>query len=184
VVVPATAGRDRPDHASLDPAAPGTDNRPEAGPHFGGRIRPTTIEYVTLPDSPAVPRQRTAEPAAANGHTWHEATQAHPVVAASGREVFEMAPDGDGADRTPNGLRKRNSGARRSGAAAPARAAEAVPSRAPERPSAVDDSPAEVRARLTALRAGMQRGRSEQPPPTATMSPRTGNEVERSSHER
>jgi hypothetical protein len=64
----------------------------------------------------------------------------------------------DHAARTPNGLRKRMPRDQRAPAMASAQPIRRVIDlTAADRP-AVDDSPAEVRARLTALRAGIQRG--------------------------
>jgi hypothetical protein len=70
----------------------------------------------------------------------------------------------DEAARTRNGLRKRMPREQRAtvsaGALQPAR--RVIDLTAAARP-AVDDSPAEVRARLTALRAGIQRGQVSGP---------------------
>jgi anti-sigma regulatory factor (Ser/Thr protein kinase) len=89
-----------------------------------GRIQATTIEYVTVAGGPGE--------AGVNGYTFESPAE--------------------GSDRTPNGLRRRNPGARTERPAAPTRVAE--------RPGPISDSPDEVRARLNAFRSGMQRGNS------------------------
>jgi hypothetical protein len=74
--------------------------------------------------------------------------------------------DGDDAERTRNGLRKRLPREPRSTAAAPPPPTRQVIDLTTTARPAVDDSPAEVRARLTALRAGIQRGQG-----TGTITP-------------
>jgi hypothetical protein len=65
--------------------------------------------------------------------------------------------DDDEAARTRNGLRKRLPREHRPTTAAAHPTRRVIDLTSTARP-AVDDSPEEVRARLTALRAGMQRG--------------------------
>jgi hypothetical protein len=74
----------------------------------------------------------------------------------------------DEAARTRNGLRKRLPREQRApvGAEASQPARRVIDLTAAARPT-VDDSPAEVRARLTALRAGIQRGQVSGPAPRA-----------------
>jgi hypothetical protein len=98
-----------------------------------GRIRSTTIEYVTVAGSPAE----------------------------VGPESYFFGEPEEGSGRTPNGLRRRNPGARKV-------AAPTAPTPAGERPPLISDSPDQVRARLNAFRSGLQRG----------------TEAERSSYER
>jgi signal transduction histidine kinase len=134
-------------------------------PALGGRIRPTTVEYVTATGSPAVrlqphgPAEQAAELGAATAR--YEAAMAPAVL---GMEMYTFPPAVDDAERTPNGLRKRSPRARKP--APPAGSAEqpvvgAAPTRTVERPAPVGDSPDEVRARLTAFRSGVQRGSTE-----------------------
>jgi anti-sigma regulatory factor (Ser/Thr protein kinase) len=132
--------------AAADPAATQVLTLPAAEPAAAGdgRIRPTKIEYVTVPGSPAGdfgPEQ--FDPAAS---------------AALGMDVYTFPAPVDDAERTPNGLRKRAPKARR-----PADAAEAAPTRTIDRPAPVADSPEAVRDRLTAFRTGMQRGSADRP---------------------
>ncbi|GAA3350460.1 nitrate- and nitrite sensing domain-containing protein [Amorphoplanes nipponensis] len=140
---------------TLPPAAP-----PAAPPPASdGRIRPSKIEYVTVPGSPAVRRHPSPEqPAAAGSPTarYEEAMTASTL----GMDMYSFAPQPDDADRTPNGLKKRAPRARKtatSGTPQPA----AAPTRTAERPAPVGDSPDEVRARLTAFRSGVQRGSTD-----------------------
>ncbi|MGX6600582.1 nitrate- and nitrite sensing domain-containing protein [Micromonosporaceae bacterium Da 78-11] len=127
------------------------------------RIRPATIEYVTLPP---------------------DRVPAHPLP--PGLETITFPP-GDDADlfppgddpvlepaaRTPNGLRKRIPRARHAQAGAPAPATPTA-----DRPAPVGDSPDDVRARLTAFRDGMRRGAPPSVPrsaPPATADGTPGN---------
>jgi hypothetical protein len=118
---------------SAEPAAP----PPASG---DGRVRPMSVEYVVLDDSPAAPTQRLESLAPLPSPT---------------DPVFEPMPDE--ADRTANGLRKRSPRAR----TAPARSATLVSERPEDRPAPVSASPEDVRDRLTAFRQGVQRGSSE-----------------------
>jgi signal transduction histidine kinase len=98
------------------------------------RIRPTKIDYVTVPPA-RLPIEAGALP--------------------PGLATFTHPP----AELTPNGLRKRIPRARHAdGAAEPAAA-----TRTAERPAPVSDSPDDVRARLTAFRTGMRGGTAEIP---------------------
>jgi len=106
-----------------------------------GRVRPTSVEYVVLDDSPAGPPRRLESLA--------------PAPASPADPVFEPMPDE--AARTTNGLRKRNPGARK-GSARPATPASDRPE---DRPAPVSASPEDIRARLTAFRQGVQRGSTE-----------------------
>jgi signal transduction histidine kinase len=105
-----------------------------------------------------------------------------PVGTGSGGEDSE-------ADRTRNGLRKRTPRSER--AAEPTYTSESRRidlDRVPARPAAVvDQAPADVSARLTALRAGLQRGKAEQvssssarPGPGPGQGARSQHEVEES----
>ena len=125
--------------AGPPPAFPPSVVSVPPAPPVEERQRPTSIEYVTVPGSPAGPA----------------------VPATLGMEMYSFAPPADQADepdRTPNGLRKRSPRTRK-----PEPAASAPPGRAAERPPPVRDSPEDVRARLTALRSGVQRGSSDRP---------------------
>ncbi|HEY6797571.1 MAG TPA: hypothetical protein VI248_23090, partial [Kineosporiaceae bacterium] len=70
----------------------------------------------------------------------------------------------DGEERTRNGLRKRTPRSRR-----PTPPTDPGPDRDAARPDVVDDSPDQIRARLTSLRSGMQRAQG-MPVDTATPS--------------
>ena len=109
---------------------------PVTAPAVEERQRPTSIEYVTVPGSPAGPA----------------------IPATLGMEMYSFAPPTDQADRTPNGLRKRSPRARK-----PEPTVAAASGRNAERPPPVRDSPEDVRARLTALRSGIQRGSTDRP---------------------
>ncbi|MFI7540953.1 nitrate- and nitrite sensing domain-containing protein [Actinoplanes sp. NPDC049599] len=115
-----------------------------------GRIRPGTIEYVTVPGSPAVRRQPADQPTARYEDAMTTSTM--------GMDMYTFGPPQDEADRTPNGLKKRAPRARKTANSSPPPAA---PTRTAERPAPVSDSPDEVRARLTAFRSGVQRGSTD-----------------------
>jgi hypothetical protein len=106
----------------LEPAVTQVLTLPPPQPAPDGRIRSTTIEYVTVPGSPSQ----------------------------IGPDTYTFGAPPDGADRTPNGLRRRNPARRTAPAAAPTPAGE--------RPPPISDSPEQVRARLTAFRSGVRRG--------------------------
>jgi signal transduction histidine kinase len=132
---------------SSDPAITQVIHLPGAEPPAtDSRIRPTTIEYVTAAGSPAVRADHTEQPASA------------PTL---GMDMYTFAPPPDDADRTPNGLRKRNPRTRKAANSGAAAGAGAAPTRTAERPAPVADSPEEVRARLTAFRSGVQRGSTD-----------------------
>jgi hypothetical protein len=118
---------------SAEPATP----VPAAG---DGRVRPMSVEYVVLDDSPAAPPQRLESLA--------------PLPAPTD-PIFEPMPDE--AERTTNGLRKRSPRARK----APAGSATLVSERPEDRPAPVSASAEDVRDRLTAFRQGVQRGSTE-----------------------
>jgi len=173
-----------------DPAATQVMTLPSSEPPASdSRIRPVTIEYVTVTGSPAVALQSAAASAAAsglgggnghgNGHgTGHgngngrgsgggsgsgSSTARYESAMASGAlsmDMYTFPPAEDDAERTPNGLRKRSPRARKP-ASGGRGAAEVAPTRTAERPAPVADSPDAVRARLTAFRSGMQRGSTE-----------------------
>ena len=125
------------------------------------RIRPGTIEYVTVPGSPALRRQpaEVEQPAAAGSPTarYEDAM----TTSTMGMDMYSFAPPPDESERTPNGLKKRAPKARKTVNSGPGKAGGATPTRTTERPAPVSDSPDEVRARLTAFRSGMQRGSAE-----------------------
>lgn len=140
------------------------------------RLRPGTVEFVTLPGVPNWTPGRTividedtrsyptVHGATANGSSHRGGTaQTAPDDTVPDREpghpttIDESADGGARFDeRTPNGLRRRVPRARRTPAAAgyPVSAGR----NGADQPAAVDDSPVEVRNRLTALRAGIRRG--------------------------
>jgi signal transduction histidine kinase len=134
----------------IDPPAPAPSD---------SRIRPTTIEYVTAAGSPAV---RTQPPASVGNSSTarYEAAMTSSTFGMD-MDMYTFAPPPDEADRTPNGLRKRNPGTRKASTPGAEAAAAAAPTRTAERPAPVSDSPEEVRARLTAFRSGVQRGSNE-----------------------
>jgi len=129
----------------LPPAEPAPAPAPMTATASNGRVRPTTVEYVVLDDSPVAP----APPQRV------ESFVPAPVAA---DPVFEPSPDE--AERTTNGLRKRSPRTRK-GPAAAARSATIVSERPEDRPAPVSASPEDVRARLTAFRQGVQRGSTE-----------------------
>ncbi|MDP9792080.1 anti-sigma regulatory factor (Ser/Thr protein kinase)/HAMP domain-containing protein [Catenuloplanes nepalensis] len=108
---------------------------------IGGRVKPSVVEYLTVPPSPEVVAAEAAAEAVA------EQSSPRP------RTI-----DAEEVERTRNGLRKRAPRTSRP-------EAEAAPAPAPSAPETraamVDSSPAEVRNRLTALRAGMQRANTD-----------------------
>ncbi|HEX5995920.1 MAG TPA: nitrate- and nitrite sensing domain-containing protein [Jiangellales bacterium] len=121
---------------------------PSRAPSQAIEARPApVVEYVTVPGSQL---------------SMDGPTATFPIVVATVGET-ERPASAIAGERTANGLRKRlprsrrpeptESYARHAGSAASAgRSEQAQP---------LDDSPAQVRARLTALRAGMLRGQSE-----------------------
>ncbi|GAB7037421.1 hypothetical protein JCM9533A_12690 [Catenuloplanes niger JCM 9533] len=108
---------------------------------IGGRVKPSVVEYLTVPPSPEVVAAEAAAEAVA------EQASPRPRTIETGE-----------VERTRNGLRKRAPRTSRPEAeAAPAPAPSAPETRA----AVVDSSPTEVRNRLTALRAGMQRAHTD-----------------------
>ncbi|QOC91470.1 sensor histidine kinase [Micromonospora craniellae] len=102
------------------------------------------------------PPARHAAPAAPRGYD-------RPVAGRPPTIAGEVSAVGPVEERTTNGLRKRLPRERRASEAAPA----AGPVASAPRSDAMDDSPMEIRNRLTALRAGTLRGQVDRPaPPT------------------
>ncbi|MEV6815886.1 nitrate- and nitrite sensing domain-containing protein [Micromonospora sp. NPDC051296] len=137
---------------------------PEKGA-VGGTAAPIAIT--------ATPTRITAEsgettPLSTGGSTTTASSGAVPARPVAGGSIVipgDLAAVDPAAERTTNGLRKRLPRERRAVSPAPA-AASSVPDRGP---AALDDSPADIRNRLTALRAGTQRGQIERSTPvTAT----------------
>jgi signal transduction histidine kinase len=116
------------------PASMLTEAPPAVAAAPDGRIRPTRIEYLTVPPARLPIEAATLPPGLA--------TFTHPPV-----------------ELTPNGLRKRIPRARHAGADPE----PAATTRTAERPAPVSDSPDDVRARLTAFRAGTLGGTAEIP---------------------
>ncbi|GAB1692242.1 nitrate- and nitrite sensing domain-containing protein [Krasilnikovia sp. M28-CT-15] len=143
----------RPD--AVSPAAVSPDRR----------IRPETIEYVTVPGAPA--------DAGVRGRVPDNAGAAVAQIEVAQIEVAQvetaMAPsiaglDGFGpadGERTANGLRKRSPRARKTANSRTGTPGGAAPTRTADRSAPVNDSPEGVRARLTAFRTGVQRGSTE-----------------------
>jgi signal transduction histidine kinase len=123
-----------------------------------GRIRPGTIEYVTVPGSPAVRRQPSsaADRSASAGSPTARYEDAM-TTSTMGMDMYSFGPPPDEAERTPNGLKKRAPRARKAESSGTPQAA-AAPTRTAERPAPVSDSPDEVRSRLNSFRSGVQRG--------------------------
>jgi signal transduction histidine kinase len=141
----------RPDLADTQvltlPAAP----EPSTATTPDGRLRPTGVEYVTATGTPTVPVQRAASP--------YESAK---TSSALGLDLYTFTPAPETAERTPNGLKKRTPRAKKSGTTSPTAPASAT--RTAERPTAVVDSPADIRSRLTAFRSGVERGAGSTPP--------------------
>ncbi|WP_433533212.1 sensor histidine kinase [Micromonospora sp. CA-263727] len=119
---------------------------------------------------PAVTR-----PLGAGGFPTAGVSGAVPAPPVAGRPTTipgELAGTAAVEDRTTNGLRKRLPRDRRP-APAPPVAASPVPD---QRPAALDDSPADIRNRLTALRAGTLRGQVEQSTPVTASGDDAGTE--------
>ncbi|MEV6635032.1 nitrate- and nitrite sensing domain-containing protein [Actinoplanes sp. NPDC051470] len=143
----------RPDLADTQvltlPAAP----EPSTATTPDGRLRPTTIEYVTATGTPTVPAQRAASP--------YESAK---TSSSLGLDLYTFAPAPETTtERTPNGLKKRTPRAKKSASTTPPTSVAAT-TRTAERTAAVVDSPDEVRSRLTAFRSGVQRGAGSPPP--------------------
>jgi hypothetical protein len=117
---------------------------------------PTTVESVVVAESLTVPSQRAApsEPV-----TPYEAAKAPSSL---GVNLYTLEPPTGGAERTANGLRKRNPRARRAAASATGtHPTTLVSADSEERAAPVNDSPDALRARLAAFRDGVHRGSSE-----------------------
>jgi len=145
-VTAAPAGpRPAPEHqepdAGDDPAAAPRPEPADFAPAQipSPRIRPRALEvdYVVLGERPAQPA------------SWPA-----PDNTPTGALTLDFEPSTDEVERTPNGLRKRIPREHR-----PHSAVRAAPRSEP--PPPVADSPAEVGARLAALRDGVQRGNAD-----------------------
>lgn len=112
------------------------------------RILAQSIEYVTVPGTPAVPRYAAVSTTAATA-----GPPASPLEAVT---APDEVPAGDGSGRTVNGLRRRNPRPPK-----PSGTPQVPRPRGGERPAPVGDSPDDVRSRLTAFRTGVQRGAIE-----------------------
>ncbi|SDY91468.1 Signal transduction histidine kinase [Micromonospora pattaloongensis] len=140
-----------------------------------GAPMPTTAATAPTAAMPVVESRGPAGPASNGGHPLRTAAGGHPLRTAAGGHPLPTAaggpplPGAAGAgaapegERTANGLRKRIPRSRRPQPAAPD-APTHQPAPRTGRSGTLDDSPAEVRARLTALRAGMLRGQTQRPP--------------------
>ncbi|MEV2238297.1 nitrate- and nitrite sensing domain-containing protein [Micromonospora sp. NPDC049891] len=133
-----------------------------------------SVEYV----SAAGPTADAAPPPPAFrrlGSGAYPLVDSSPRAAAARAEAVGVGVAVDEPERTANGLRKRPPRQRRTEAAGTAgttRAAKPSPSVSDstgERGQVVNDSPAEVRARLTALRAGVSRAESATAEPAAAV---------------
>ncbi|WP_444543366.1 sensor histidine kinase [Mangrovihabitans endophyticus] len=122
-----------------------------------GRLRPTSVEYVTVPGAPALrPTSGAGQPDGTLSP--YEAAKA---PSALGMDLYTFAPaTDDDAERTTNGLRKRSPRARKKTPAA------ATASATTERATPVSDSPDAVRSRLTAFRDGARRGSTQPADPS------------------
>jgi signal transduction histidine kinase len=121
---------------------------PSAAATPDGRLRPTAVEYVTVPGTAPL------AVAAGVGPTAGASYGGVAAPSAANMDLYSFASAaGDDTERTPNGLRKRG---RRSGRTSDAGLATAS-TRASDRPAPVSDSPEAVRARLNAFRNGARR---------------------------
>ncbi|GAB1640863.1 nitrate- and nitrite sensing domain-containing protein [Krasilnikovia sp. MM14-A1259] len=146
---------DAPVLLASDPADTAVLTRPAAEP-ADRRIRPETIEYVTVPGNPEVRLQPDAPDTTGATIARFEAAMTSSAVDLDGRPP--AIADGE---RTSNGLRKRSPRARKPANVRAGQSGGAAPTRTAERPAPVNDSPEGVRARLTAFRTGVQRGSTE-----------------------
>ncbi|MFC8849155.1 MULTISPECIES: nitrate- and nitrite sensing domain-containing protein [unclassified Micromonospora] len=146
--------------AEVGEAAPSGPIRAVDGPPAFSAERPGGVPRPAgdLP-APTGPRNAGEFPVTGAGG----AASAQPVVDGPITVAGQVATADRVETRTINGLRKRLPREQRTVPPAPP-ATGAVP--APEqRPAALDDSPADIRNRLTALRAGMLRGQAERAMP-------------------
>ncbi|WP_420812811.1 nitrate- and nitrite sensing domain-containing protein [Micromonospora zingiberis] len=134
----------------------------------GSRTEPGTLAPASPPRQigtrAAAAKETTAHPLAAGVDMPAGPLAAIPGPSTVGRPATipgELATAVPVEERTTNGLRKRLPRDRRTVVSAPA-SARAVPD---ERPAALDDSPTNIRDRLTALRAGTLRGQIERSAP-------------------
>ncbi|RZU54076.1 signal transduction histidine kinase [Krasilnikovia cinnamomea] len=150
-----------------EPAAPRAAVSEPAVP-ADRRIRPETIEYVTVPGAPADAgvRPNGADNAGSAVARPNGADNAGSAIARVETAPTPSAVDPDGfapadGERTANGLRKRSPRTRKTANSRTGTPGGAAPTRTAERPAPVNDSPEGVRARLTAFRTGVQRGSTE-----------------------
>jgi hypothetical protein len=136
---------------------------------IGAPARPERPERYGRAEEPSgePPAAAVTDAPAAAGDRAGDGPADEPVAGAvAGAPSRGARPDdyGSETERTRNGLRKRTPRERRP-QTVPAgdRPRQAGAPDAGGRVTAVDDSPAEVRARLTALRAGLQRGQQGEP---------------------
>ncbi|WP_026185459.1 sensor histidine kinase [Salinispora pacifica] len=149
---------------------PGTDRGEDSS--VAGKALPIAIaseQVAAVSAGPSYqPLQVASRPAAegASAGTTPDTGGSQPDAAAppvidqpTGSSPIQVPPAGLSGDRTANGLRKRLPRERRTTTAVPAVTAP----ESGQRPPALDDSPTNIRDRLTALRAGMFRGQIEPP---------------------
>ncbi|BCJ56726.1 nitrate- and nitrite sensing domain-containing protein [Micromonospora endophytica] len=159
--------------SSPDAVAP-EDGEPDAGPVAitAGAAEPQAIPAGVVPGRPARPlpavgvaevgtRTAIAPPEHDRRTLTTPAGRARPVAGGPPVIVGEVASLAPVAERTTNGLRKRLPRDRRESAPAP----PVSPAAATQRAATMDDSPTEIRNRLTALRAGTLRGQQERSAP-------------------
>jgi signal transduction histidine kinase len=134
--------------------------RPDAGPSTG--------QLRAASSAPGMPGTGAGGPAgsgvASAGYTYPPTELPGGSGPAGGHDLatgtqLSRGPDDEESARTRNGLRKRLPRDARPGPVRPDPERRVIDLTTTDRP-AVDDSPAEVRARLTALRAGLQRGQT------------------------
>ncbi|HET9657642.1 MAG TPA: nitrate- and nitrite sensing domain-containing protein [Kineosporiaceae bacterium] len=155
----------RPTAAAQAPATGQTGSAPGYQEAFG----PAT---ASVPTAGSISGPATGSLALDSGHP---ADTGYPTAGKFDPTAGELGPGDADADaaRTRNGLRKRLPREARPSSAQPQPVRRVIDLTAAARP-AVDDSPAEVRARLTALRAGMQRGQVTVSPGQAAGSDHVG----------
>jgi hypothetical protein len=150
-----------PNQGSLPRSAAADSATPDASPGVPAAVAGSAVSGPT-PQTGSLPR--TASPAtgpiASSPPTPGYSVPGVPAgpAATAGGTLLLGGGDDDATIRTRNGLRKRLPREQRAPAVAAAQPTRRVIDLTAAARPAVDDSPAEVRARLTALRAGMQRG--------------------------
>jgi signal transduction histidine kinase len=159
------------------PASHATGAQPAPSPSSGpsraiGAGPAPVVEYLTVSGAPmSTSAPKAAYPLVDPAHAAGDGVPAASAANAAGAGVpggagigaahgASALPDGE---RTANGLRKRLPRSRRPEPMLPKSEPQRSAAVRPERRPVLDDSPNEVRARLTALRAGMLRGQSERP---------------------